>query len=64
MPLVRNMFSISLTTTVQLPSGLRRMVLSTGSKVLGRWCWGQLNSMPPLIQGPARPTSAGLMTWL
>ncbi len=22
----------------------------------GRWCWGQLNSMPPEIQGPARPT--------
>ncbi len=35
-----------------------------GQKVAGRWCCGQLNSIPPLIHGPARPTSAGLMTGL
>ena len=35
---------------------------SDGRNVPGRWCCGQLNSTPPEIQGPARPTSAGLMT--
>ena len=25
---------------------------------------GQLNSIPPLIHGPQRPTRAGLITWL
>jgi hypothetical protein len=52
MPLVKNMRSISEHQTVWLPSPLSTMRQSTGSKVLGRWCCGQLNSMPPEIHGP------------
>ena len=62
MPFWWNILSLSLTQTVTLPSAFSSMPLSTGMKVLGLWCWGQLNSMPPLIQGPVRPTSAGFIT--
>jgi hypothetical protein len=64
MPLVLNIGSISAHQTVRLPSAPSSMCQSTGMKVVGRWCCGQLNSMPPEIQGPASPTSAGLMTRL
>ena len=36
--------------------------ISTGRKVAGRWCCGQLNSTPPETHGPASPTRAGLIT--
>ena len=62
MPFIRFIGSCSLSHTMQPPSGSFSMAKSTGMNVLGRWCCGQLNSMPPLIQGPASPTSAGLMT--
>ena len=47
---------------VRTAFGVLSMAKSAGMKVLGRWCCGQLNSMPPEIQGPAKPTRAGLMT--
>ena len=50
-PLVRNIRSTSLTQTVLLPSSCSSIVKSIGSKVLGRWCCGQLNSIPPEIHG-------------
>ena len=54
--------SWSLHQTVFEPSACSSISKSTGRNVAGRWCCGQLNSMPPEIHGPAKPTSAGLMT--
>ena len=64
MPFIRANGSWSEHQTVTAPSASCSIVASTGRKVAGRWCCGQLNSTPPEIHGPARPTSAGLMTLL
>ena len=64
MPCMRANGSWSELHTVTAPSGSSSIVTSHGRYVAGRWCCGQLNSTPPEIHGPARPTSAGLITSL
>jgi hypothetical protein len=62
--LVPFMRSVSPRSTEAEPSPRSTSSYSRGRKVLGLWCWGQLNSMPPEIHGPASPTKAGLITRL
>ena len=62
LPFMRPIGSCSLSQTVRLPSSPSSIDQSTGMNVEGRWCCGQLNSMPPEIHGPSKPTRAGLMT--
>ena len=55
MPFIRPMGSCSEHQTVRPPSGRSSIAQSTGMKLDGRWCCGQLNSTPPEIQGPSKP---------